>query len=260
MDYDTIFLQINDGIATIQLNRPKAHNALCTALNEDMENALEGLCHDPDVRVLIITGGEKVFAAGADIKEMMTATPNKARDTSAFGHKINNMIESLPFPVIAAVCGFALGGGCELALACDFRILGKSAHMGLPEVGLGILPGAGGTQRLIRLIGASRAKEMIFLGTNIKADKALEMGLATSVVADDAVMDEALSLARELAEKPAVSLMLAKQAVQYGEEHGLAEGKLFENMLFGLSFSSPDQLEGMTAFLERRIPQYTNSR
>lgn len=258
MEYSNIILTVEKGIATIRLNRPKAFNALCTALNEDMEAALNSLRRDSTVRIVIITGGDKVFAAGADIKEMLTASPMEAMETSRFGHQINDMIEQLPFPVIAAICGPALGGGCELALACDFRIMGESAKLGLPEVGLGILPGAGGTQRLMQLIGASKAKEVIMLGKNIKASEALLLSLATEVVPDEQVHDKALQLADKLMERPAIALMLAKQAVNSGEAFGSAVGKSFENLMFGLSFSSCDQLEGMSAFLEKRPPNYTN--
>lgn len=260
MSYENILLQVENGIATITLNRPKAFNALCTALNEDMNNAIRDLSHDSDVRVLIITGGPKVFAAGADIKEMLMATPFEARETSQFGHKINTMLEELPFPVIAAICGPALGGGCEMALACDFRIMGERAKIGLPEVGLGIMPGAGGTQRLVRLIGSSRAKEMIMLGRNLEASEALSYGLATAVVPDAEVMSEALAMAKKLCEKPASALMLAKQAVNCGEDYGLAAGRVFENILFGMAFSSQDQMEGMSAFVEKRTPNYTHVR
>lgn len=260
MEYENITLEVKDGIASICLNRPKVYNALCAALNKDMESALNELVQNSDVRALIITGGSKVFAAGADIREMLTANPFEARESSCSGHLINNTIEALPFPVIAAVCGPALGGGCELALACDFRILGENAQLGLPEVGLGIIPGAGGTQRLVRLIGAARAKEMILLGKTIKATEAMALGLATAVVPDDLVQKEAIGMAHRLAEKPASALMLAKQAVNYGETFGGEAGKVIENILFGMAFSSTDQIEGMTAFVERRRPIYRNMR
>lgn len=260
MAYENIVVTLENGVAVIRLNRPKAFNALCKAVNEEMEAALKELRLDQSVRVLIITGGEKVFAAGADIKEMLTANSFEALETSRFGHYINELIEQLPFPVIASVCGPALGGGLELALACDFRVLGESAKLGLPEVGLGILPGAGGTQRLVRLVGASKAKELIMLGSNLKAADALALGLATCVAPDDQVWEETQKLATKLIQKPAAALMLAKRAVNCGEEYGLAAGKIFENILFGLSFSSQDQAEGMTAFLERRPPNYSNAR
>lgn len=260
MEYENITLEIKDGIASICFNRPKVYNALCAELNKDMESALNGLARNSAVRALIITGGSKVFAAGADIREMLAANPFEARESSHAGHMINNTIEALPFPVIAAICGLALGGGCELALACDFRILGESAQLGLPEVGLGIIPGAGGTQRLVQLIGAAKAKEMILLGKTIKAAEAMALGLATAVVPDDLVQAEALGIARVLTEKPASALMLAKQAVNYGEAFGGAAGKVFENILFGMVFSSQDQIEGMTAFVERRQPDYRHMR
>ena len=260
MSYKNIMLQAKENIATITLNRPEAHNALCSELNKDMEDALNHLSQNSDIRVLIITGGPKVFAAGADIKEMLSATPLEALKTSRFAHKINTMLGELAFPVIAAICGPALGGGCELALSCDFRIMGENARLGLPEVALGILPGAGGTQRLVRLVGAARAKEVILLGKNLKAAEALSLGLATSVVADAEVMSAALSMAKVLSEKPASALMLAKQSVNFGEDYGLAAGKVFENILFGMAFSSHDQLEGMSAFVERRQPNYMHTR
>lgn len=260
MPYKTITLQVEDGIATICLNRPQAHNALCSALNTELEDALHSLIRIPTVRTLIMTGGEKVFAAGADIKEMLAATPLEARETSRIGHRINTMLEELPFPVIAAICGLALGGGCELALACDFRVMGEHAKLGLPEVNLGILPGAGGTQRLTRLLGAAKAKEMVLLGRQISAAEALSLGLATAVVPDDQVHAKAADIAAELAKKPASAVMLAKQAINSGEDYGLAAGKVFESILFGMAFSSQDQLEGMSAFLEHRPPNYMNFR
>jgi enoyl-CoA hydratase len=170
------------------------------------------------------------------------------------------MLEEMPFPVIAAVCGPAFGGGCEMVLSCDFRVFGESAELALPEVGLGILPGAGGTQRLVRLIGLARAKEVVLLGRRIKATEALSLGLATAVVPDTEVMHEAVSLAQKLVQKPAIALMLAKQAMQGGEEYGMAAGKAMENLLFGLAFASTDQQEGLTAFVERRKPTYTHQR
>lgn len=260
MSYQNITLQVEGEIATIRLNRPQAHNALCAELNAELEEALNALGCVPTVRALILTGGEKVFAAGADIRQMLAATPLEARETSRMGQRINAMLEELSIPVIAAICGPALGGGCELALACDFRVMGEHARLGLPEVGLGILPGAGGTQRLTRLIGAARAKEMILLGRQLSAAEALGLGLATAVAPDDRVHEKAAELAAELIKKPAAALMLAKQAVYSGEEHGAAAGRVFENLLFGLTFSSQDQLEGMSAMLERRPPNFTNLR
>jgi len=257
-DYEKILLKVEDGVATITLNRPKEWNALCRELNREMEEALRTVAGSPDVRVLIITGNEKFFAAGADVREMMSADPFAARRTSAEGGRINEMIESLPIPVIAAVCGPALGGGCELALACDFRVLGDNAKLGLPEAGLGILPGAGGTQRLTRLIGAGKAKELILLGRTLNAQQAKELGLATEVVPAAEAMSKARELAAELIEKPYSALLLAKQAVRYGENFGPGAGREFENLLFSLAFSDPDQAEGMLAFVERRKPDYSN--
>jgi len=260
MVYQNILYQIQDGIGVITLNRPESHNALCRAVNEELEAALNQIAREPTVRVLILTGGSKVFAAGADIKEMLEASPLKAEITSAQAHQINNRLEDLPIPVIGAINGMALGGGCELALACDFRIVGENAVFGLPEVGLGIMPGAGGTQRLARLIGVTRAKAVVMLGKTVKGKEAYEIGIATKVVPDGQVMEETLALARKLKEKPAAALMLAKMAFSWGDRFGLETGKGMEKLLFALAFSTADQKEGMSAFMERRPPAYTHDR
>ena len=260
MEYEHIIYIKDNGVATIKLNRPKAYNALCKAVNHELEHVLRNVAGDMSVRVLILTGGEKVFAAGADITEMMNATPLDAEKVATQAHNINDILSSFPLPVIAAVNGMALGGGLELALACDFRIVGQKAMLGLPEVGLGILPGAGGTQRLAKLVGVGRAKEIIMLGRNIKGVEAYEMGLATKAVADDQVMVEALQLAEELKKKPAAALRMAKTAIEYGANHDIDTGKLFEKMLFSLAFSTADQREGMSAFQEKRAPEYRHTR
>lgn len=260
MAYEHVIYDVKDGIATITLNRPKAMNALCSPLNVDLLAALNEAEKDESVRVVILTGGEKVFAAGADIKEMQNATPLEAEKVAALAHSINNKMESFPVPIIAAINGMALGGGMELTLACDFRIAGEGALFGLPEVGLGILPGAGGTQRLVKLIGLGRAKEVVMLGKKIKAPQALEYGLVSAVVADDKVLEEAVAMAGKLMRNPASALFYAKSALTFGDQYGPCAGKVFEKAVFAATFATADQKEGMTAMLEKRKPEYKNER
>lgn len=260
MSYEYIRVEHRGEVAVVKLDRPKAHNALCTALNLELESALSALKDEEQVRALILTGGEKCFAAGADIKELVGKDPSGARRVAESGQRINVALERFPVPVIAAVNGPALGGGFEMILACDFRILATDAILGLPEVTLGILPGAGGTQRLTRLIGLAKSKELVLLGAAISAKTAKEYGLATKVVEPERVMDEAMVLAKKLSANPASSLMLAKQAMAYGESYGPQAGREFENILFGQCFSCQDQIEGMTAMLERRAPRFCHIR
>lgn len=260
MDYQNITYTLEDGIAVITLNRPKAWNALCSELNEEMIAVLNGIRNDEQVRVLIITGGPKVFAAGADIKQMSKATVMDAQRTADQGQCINNMLEDLPFPVIAAVNGPALGGGCEMTLACDFRVVGENASFAFPEVSLGILPGAGGTQRMTRLIGATKTKEMVLLGKKIKGKEAYEIGLATVTVPDEQVQETAMEMAKKLKKMPAYACAMAKRAINLGEVYGIGTGKLFERELFSLCFANPDQAEGMDAFANKRSPEYRHMR
>jgi len=253
-----IFEQQEDGLAIITLNRPKAYNALCTELNDDLEAALDILEADLKVRALIVTGGSKVFAAGADITEMMNADPIEAYRIVSSAHHLHDRLEALPIPTIAAMNGPAFGGGCELSLAFDFRIAGEGSLFGLPEITLGVFPGGGGTQRLANLIGASRAKEMIFMGKPVKADKALAIGLVNTVVADADVLEEAKKLAAKLIEKPAVALKYAKESINCGVNMGLEAGKELEKTRFAMVCSTQDQKEGMKAFVEKRKPVFIN--
>jgi enoyl-CoA hydratase len=180
--------------------------------------------------------------------------------TAEQGHLINDMLEALPFPVIAAINGPALGGGCELSLACDFRVVGEHASFGFPEVSIGIMPGAGGTQRMTRIIGAAKTKEMVLLGKKLNGEEAYALGLATVLVPDDQVQDEAVKMAEQLKTMPAYASAMAKRAINLGETYGLGTGKLFEKELFGLCFAHPDQEEGMDAFMNKRAPHYSNDR
>jgi enoyl-CoA hydratase len=256
MNYEHIFFECNEGAAVITINRPKFMNALCGALNLEMLDALDRIEKDPAVRAVILSGGPKVFAAGADIAEMLNATPGDAEKISALGRRVHDRIESLPVPVIAAINGPALGGGCELALACDFRIAAEDALFALPEVGLGIIPGAGGTQRLLPLVGPSITKEMVLLGRKVKGDEAERIGLVNKAVSPASVMESALEMARKLSKMPAVALALAKEAISAGLNETLNQGKSHERRLFSLAFSTPDQKEGMCSLVEKRAPVY----
>lgn len=259
MTYDNIIYSVMDGIATIQLNRPTAYNALNSAINRDILSALNEVDADTTIRVLVLTGNEKAFAAGADIGEMATAGPNRAREVCAVAIEINNRLESMAIPVIAAVGGLAWGGGCELALACDFRIGGPKTSFKLPEVSLGIIPGANGTQRLLPLIGPAKTKELVMLCQAVKGEEAFRLGLLTRLVDDTEVLSEAYKMAEELKAMPGRALAAAKWSINAGSNDSIAEGKQVECAEFSLLFDTHDQKEGMAAFAEKRKPLYTNT-
>ena len=259
MEFENIIYSSEGGIATIQLNRPQAFNALNSGINKDVLAALELVKNDSSVRVLIVTGNEKAFAAGADIKEMADATPNYARSFCSAAVEINNTLEAMPIPTIAAVNGFALGGGCEMAIACDFRVGGYKSKFGLPEVSLGIIPGACGTQRMIPLVGLAKTREMVMLNTIVKGEEALNIGLINRLVDDAEVYNEAVNLAKELMKKPAMALAAAKTAINTGALKSLEDGKIVERNEFALLFDTHDQKEGMAAQLEKREPVFTNN-
>lgn len=259
MAYNNITVSSEEGLLVINLNRPKAYNALCTELTDELYQAFSELENDLGVRVVIIAGNSKVFAAGADIMEMVNADPIAAYKNCSGAHKVFNLIESSRCPVIAAINGPALGGGCELALSCDFRIAGENALIGLPEVTLGVIPGGGGTQRLTKLIGPSRAKELVFMGVPVKAAQALELGLVNKVVADEEVLNEAKAMAAKLLERPGAALSAAKKAINYGINYDLNSGKEIEKSEFTKLFAGHDQKEGMTAFVEKRKPKFTHA-
>jgi enoyl-CoA hydratase len=259
MHYDNIIFSVKDGVATLQLNRPNAYNALNSAINKDILSALKETEDDESIRVLILTGNEKAFAAGADIGEMAAAGPNKAREVCAAAIEINDRLESMAIPVIAAVGGLAWGGGCELALACDFRIGGQKTSFKLPEVSLGIIPGANGTQRLLPLVGPAKTKELVMLCQAVKGEEAYRLGLLTRLVDDSEVLTEAVKLADELKSMPGRALAAAKWSINAGSNESIAEGKQIECAEFCLLFDTHDQKEGMAAFAEKRKPLYTNS-
>jgi enoyl-CoA hydratase len=258
MAYENILFQVDQGIATITFNRPRALNALNQALLAELSNALDDVAADEDVRVLILTGaGEKAFVAGADISELATFTALQAKIFSRAGHAIIAKLQELPIAVIAAVNGFALGGGSEIALACDFIYAAENAKFGLPEINLGLIPGFGGTQRLPRLVGANRAKELIFTGKMISASEAAKIGLVNLVVASAVLMEEVHKTARDIAAKGRVSLRAVKQAINHGLNTDLATGCTIETDAFALTLASSDAKEGTAAFLEKRRAVFT---
>lgn len=243
---------VSGPVAILTLNRPEALNALHIALLAELRAAVERAAADDAVLVLVLTGAGRAFAAGADIGEMKDFTPVEARAFSENADSVFSAIEDLDKPVLAAVNGYALGGGLELALSCDIRLAGTRAAFGFPEVSLGITPGFGGTQRLPRLVGLSRAKELIFSAKTVKAEEALSMGLVNRVVPDGELMDAALALANSIAANAQVAVRQSKAAMNRGTRCGLETGLAFESQAFALCFSTPDQREAMQAFLEKR--------
>jgi enoyl-CoA hydratase/carnithine racemase len=241
-------------VALLRLNRPEARNALSPELMEELAGQLERLDPDPEVRCVVIAGSDKVFAAGADIKAMSERTFAEALRHPAAGFW--RRLAAIKTPMIAAVSGYALGGGCELALACDMIVAAEGATFGQPEINLGIIPGGGGTQRLARVLGKQRAMELVLTGERFDAAAALELGLINRVVEGDGWLDEAMALAATVAERPPIAARLAKQAVIAAEETALSAGLENERRLYELAMATEDRVEGMTAFLEKREPKF----
>ncbi len=254
MTYENILLeQPEPGIHVLTVNRPKSLNALNSRTLEEIHGAATQVGADPGARVLLVTGaGEKAFVAGADIAEMQSMSAVEGKTFSEKGLRAFRSLELLPFPTIAVVNGYCLGGGCELAMGCDWILASESAVFGQPEVNLGVTPGFGGTQRLTRLVGRAMALELIVTGRNVKADEAHRLGLANHVFPGDRLMDEALAMARTIASKGPVAVRLAKEAVQRGQDVDLDTASVLESEVFGLCFSTADQKEGMAAFLGKR--------
>jgi enoyl-CoA hydratase len=256
--YQNIFCQTEGAIAFIQLNRPQKKNSLNTEMRKELETVLEDIAGDSSLRAVIVTGGEEIFCAGADIGEIQEANTAEAAYKHAREFQLLfDQIEALPQPVIAAVAGYALGGGCELALACDFRIASEGAKFGLPEIKIGAFPGGGGTQRLPRLIGAAKAKEIILTGDPITAEEALSFGLVMKVVPKDKLLQEAKDFATKLAALPRLALEASKMLINRGLEIDLATGLELEARCFGTLAYSHDLHEGVQAFLEKRKPNFT---
>lgn len=247
---------VGGGVGILTLHRPKALNALCDALFDDLIHAARALDADDDIGCIIITGSGKAFAAGADIAEMSKREFAAAFKTNMFSQWAD--ITKISKPIIAAVNGFALGGGCELAMMCDIILAGTKAQFGQPEINLGVIPGAGGTQRLIRAVGKSKAMEMVLTGERITAQEAMDAGLVSKVIDSEILLDEAVKMGLSIAEKGAVSVRMCKEAVNAAEEMTLSEGLRFERRMFHALFATKDQKEGMSAFLEKRKPNFTN--
>lgn len=259
MELKNVIFEKEANVAIVTINRPKALNALNSQTLNDLDKVLNVLGNDNTVYAIILTGaGEKAFVAGADIAEMKDLNENQGKEFSLLGNKIFRRFENLNKPVIAAINGFALGGGCELAMACDIRVASEKAKFAQPETSLGITPGFGGTQRLPRIVGEGKAKELIFTGDIIKADEALKIGLVNKVVNPEVLMDEAKSLANKIASNAPIAISLCKDAINRGIQVNIDKAIEIEVEDFGKCFSTEDQKEGMTAFMERRSKNFQN--
>ncbi len=257
MDYKNVMLSFEGDIGILTINRPKALNALNIETLKDIQCAVQEAKDHVELKVLIVTGsGEKAFVAGADINEMKGMNSVEAFEFSRLGHATLGLLQDFDRPVIAAVNGFALGGGTEIALACDFIYASENAKFGLPEVTLGIFPGFGGTQRLPRLIGKGKAKELIFTGKIVDAREAFGLGIVNRVVPQPSLMEETKKVARQIAANGAVGVRLAKKLVDSGYHMDLNQACLLEAHAFGTGFATEDQKEGMTAFVEKRKPAF----
>ncbi|MEW5734875.1 MAG: enoyl-CoA hydratase-related protein [Thermodesulfobacteriota bacterium] len=256
MAYQELIITRQDHVAVVTINREKAMNALNSAVLTELTAAAKELAADPEVRVILITGAGRAFVAGADIKEMKDMDLISFRSFVARGQNAMYTIETIEKPVIAAINGFALGGGCELALACDFRIASDKAKFGFPEVGLGIFPGFGGTQRAPRFIGKGMAAELIYTGAMIDAAEALRIGLVNHVYPADTMMDQALALCQTIAKQGPIAVYRAKTAVKIAGDTTMEAGLAFEREAMVVTFATDDRLEGMTAFVEKRKPDF----
>jgi enoyl-CoA hydratase len=257
IQYQYILIQQEERVGIVQLNRPDVLNALSPDLMAELVDALEAFDNNDAIGCMVVTGGERVFAAGADIKRMAEAS---AVDMLVMDQLARwDRIRKLHKPVIAAINGYALGGGCELAMMCDMIIAGENAKFGQPEINIGVIPGAGGTQRLTRAVGKAKAMELILTGRQFSAQEALEMGLITKVVPSELTIEEAKQLAKTIAEKPAVAVRLAKEAILKAFDTTIEGGLDYERKLFYLLFASADQKEGMQAFMEKRAAVWTHS-
>jgi enoyl-CoA hydratase len=256
MTYETILVETRGNVGLITLNRPKALNALNAVLIDELGQAVGTMDENPKIGCIVLTGTEKAFAAGADIKEMAALDSVEAflRD---YGSALDRLAR-VRKPIVAAVAGYCLGGGCELAMICDIIIAADSAKFGQPEITLGVIPGMGGTQRLPRLIGKSKAMDLILTGRMMDAAEAERCGLLSRIVPADDLLDEAMRVAEKIADLSLPAVMMAKEAVNRALEIGLSEGILFERRLFHAVFATEDQTEGMAAFVEKRTPQFRN--
>jgi enoyl-CoA hydratase len=259
MTYSTLLYEKANGIAKVTLNRPDKLNALNSTVYKELYDAFESAENDPDVRVVVLTGsGEKAFGAGSDVAEMQNMGPLDIQKFMATIRKTSDFIYNLTKPTIAAIHGYTLGGGCELSMCCDLRIASEKAKFGQPEINLGLIPGAGGTQRLTRLIGAAKAKEMIFMGDQIDAATAFNLGLVNKIVPPEKLMEEAMAWATKLAGKSGPVLAMAKMAINTGIDTDMGSGLSMEIKCNAVCFSTYDRKEGMDAFLEKRKAAFKN--
>ncbi|MGM0410453.1 MAG: enoyl-CoA hydratase-related protein [Bacillota bacterium] len=257
MNFSNLVIEKKDKIAVLKINRPKKLNALNTEVLNELETVFKDLDKDDDIRVIILTGeGDKAFVAGADISEMKDKNTIEAAEFAKSGHKAFNAIENCEKAVIAAVNGFALGGGNELSLACDFRIASKNAIFGQPEVSLGIIAGFGGTQRLTKLVGEGKAKEILYTGKNIDAQEAKEIGLVNEVFEQEKLMDKVFEIAENIADNAPQAIKMTKEAVNFGRGKSIEEGLAFETQAFSYCFSTEDQKNGMEAFLNKNSVEF----
>ncbi len=247
--------RVEDRVGVITLNRPEVRNAINPMTIEELGHVLESFNKDPEIRAVILTGGAKVFSAGADIAVMVEKTALEQFSRMMLTD-LTFQMEKMAKPIIGAIAGFALGGGCELAMACDIRIAAKSAKLGQPEINIGIIPGAGGTVRLMRLVGMGKAKELVMSGKIISADEACRINLVNAVVEDEKLMEEALNMARSMTRHSPVALGLAKYSIQNAAQADIHTAANLERACFSIAFASEDQKEGMRAFLEKRKPVY----
>ncbi len=258
MEYNNLLLEKEGAVTTVVINRPKALNALNTEVLAELVDVFQAISQDSETRVVILTGaGEKSFVAGADITYMKDLNPMEAREFAILGQGLTSLIENLPQPVIAAVNGFALGGGCELAMACDIRVAAENAKFGQPEVGLGVVPGFGGTQRLARLVSKGKAKELLFTADVLGARESMEIGLVDRVVPASELKEFCLNMAGKIVSKGPQAIRLCKVAVNKGLEMDLANALSYEAEVFGLCFATEDQKEGMSAFVEKRKADFS---
>jgi enoyl-CoA hydratase len=259
VELKNIILEKEGNLAIVTINRPKALNALNSETLKDLDLVLENLESDKNIYCVVLTGaGEKAFVAGADISEMKDLSEEEGKEFGLLGNKVFRRLEKLDKPVIAAISGFALGGGCELAMACDIRIASERARFAQPEAGLGITPGFGGTQRLPRLVGEGKAKELIYTCAMIKADEALRIGLVNKVVPLESLMDEARAMANLIIANAPIAVKLCKDAINRGMQVDMDSAIVIEAEDFGKCFSTEDQKEGMTAFIEKRNKNFLN--
>lgn len=258
MVFNSLLIEKSESICIVKINNPKSLNSLNAEVLSELECAFDQIKNDEEISVVILTGEGKAFVAGADIAYMKNLNASEAKKFGEDGSRIFRKIETLDKVVIAAVNGFALGGGCELSMSCDIRIASTKAKFGQPEVGLGITPGFSGTQRLPRLVGLGVAKELIYTGNIIDAQEAYRIGLVNKVAEPDILMEEALSMAKKISSNSKVAVKYSKEAINTGIETDIETGIKYESNIFGLCFAADDQKEGMTAFIEKRHANFTS--